>query len=278
LIADLSISKYYMIHLTQIAGRGQFLRLSFLILVIASLSSCIATKKVAFVDSSKKVTGTYTPQIWSYKIQSGDRFYISIVDPLSAVTFGGGDLQNNTSNQQANFFMQQPTVNDYAVKVDGTVDIAIIGNVKLQGVELDSLPTYLAEKCEGYISNPQIKVFMMNFNVTVLGEVRSPGFYQLITNRPSFFDAIGLAGDLTDFANRTDIQVQRKGKNGQVIVENVNILDPGFISSPYYYLRPNDVIHIRPLKVKKYSTGNALPIILSTITTILTIFTIARSN
>lgn len=266
-----------MTHLIQITGKGNFYRLAFLVLVIASLSSCIATKKVAYVDGASKTTGVYPTNNWSYKIQPGDRFYISIVDPLLGVNFGGQDMQSNSTSQQANVFRQEPTIFDYLVKVDGTVDLPVIGNIKLQGVRLDSVHSHLTKKCEGYISNPQIRVFMMNYNVTVLGEVNEPGFYQLITDRPSFFDAIGLAGDLTDFANRSEVQIQRKGENGMVTVENVNILDPNFFTSPYFYLQPNDVIHVRQLKVKKYSNGNAFPLILSSVTAILTIFTLART-
>lgn len=254
-------------------------RILVIVIIIANFTSCIPTKKVAFVDNKEKSEGKYTTVNWSYKIQKGDRFYIKITDPLSNISLGNSEIQNNASNaNQGNFFQQQPTVNDYLVRIDGTVDLPILGSVRIEGIELDSLSNYLIQRCKGYISNPSIRIFMMNYNVTVLGEVNKPGFFQLLTDRPSFFDAIGLAGDLTDFANRSEVQFQRKDNDGNVVVKNLNVLDPDFISSPYYYVRPNDVIHIRPLKVKKFSNENALPLILSTITTILTILTIVRTN
>ena len=266
-------------HLNHSSTAITFSNFILILFTCSCLFSCISTKKVAFVDNEEKQEGIYKTEDWSYKIQNGDRFYISITDPLSNISLGASEIKNNvTSSTQGNFFQQQPTINDYLVRIDGTVDLPIIGRIKIAGIELDSLSYYLTEKCEGYISNPSIRVFMMNYNVIVLGEVNKPGFYQLLTNKPNFFDAIGLAGDLTDFANRSEVQIQRKNENGNVIVENVNLLDPGFISSPYYYTRPNDVIHIRPLKVKKFSNENALPLILSTITTLFTIFTISRSN
>lgn len=248
------------------------------LLCICFISSCIPTKKVAFVDNKENETGKYSPNIWSYKVKEGDRFYIKITDPLSEVSLGEGDIKSGGNASQGNVIIQQPTINDFVIQADGTIDLPILGEIQIGGTELSKLSDLIRDKCKGFIANPSIKVFMTNYNVTVLGEINNPGFYQLITQQPSFFDAIGLAGDLTDFANRSEIQFQRKDNQGNLVVDYVDILDPNFISSPYYYIHPNDVIHIRPLKVKKYSNGNALPLILSTITTILTIFTIARTN
>lgn len=148
------------------------------ILILSSfLSSCIATKKVAFVDNKESQSGKYSTGEWNYKVKPGDRFYINITDPISSISLGGSNIGNSTlRGAQGNVVTQQPTINDYVIQRDGTIILPVLGSVKVEGVKLIDLSNYLIKECEGYISNPSIKVFMTNYNVTVLGEVRVPGF------------------------------------------------------------------------------------------------------
>ena len=280
LFAVLSMSKSYMIHLTKKLYKDMFFRLALLTFVFASLSSCIATKKIVYVeeDGTTNTVQTYTPQNWVYKINPGDRFYIKITDPLSNVSLGienGG--ASTEGGQQSNIIFQSPSIHDYLVNESGYIDIPLLGEIDAKGKTISELTSHIKESCKGYISNPSIKLYMTNYNVTVLGEVNSPSFLQIITHNPTFFDAIGLSKDLTDFGDRKRIKVIRKvGEN--VTVAYVDVTDPAFIASSYYYLQPNDVIHVMPLKVKKYNRDNALPLLLSSIATILTIITIASTK
>ena len=246
-----------------------------LLFITLFLSSCISTNKIVYLNDDGK-EGAYDVSNWEHKIQVGDRFSFNLNKSDAEITLESSELISGTDPVRTNILPQMPSVSDYVVKSDGTLDLPMIGKTMVIGKTLDELPDFVTQQYKGYLSNPSVKIFMTNYNVTVLGETFQPGFYQLITHRPTFFDAIGLSGDLTDFADRSSIQFIRKSE-GKVIIEYVNVKDPNFIFSPYYYIHPNDVIHIRPLKVKKFRDGNALPLILSTITTIFTLFTLART-
>jgi polysaccharide export outer membrane protein len=247
-----------------------------LISITLYLSSCIATKRVVYVEDKKKEdkSETYTTQELVYKIIPGDRFYIKITDPLSTISLGTSDVSSATkSSISANIIIQSPSVQDYLVNENGSIDYPLLGEIKAEGKTIAELITHIKESCKGYIGNPSVKLYMTNYNVTVLGEVNNPNRFQMITYKPTFFDAVGLANDLTDFADRKRVKIIRTSGD-KVSVNYIDVTNPSFISSPYYFLQPNDVIHVMPLKVKKINRDNALSLVLSSIATIFTIITI----
>lgn len=265
-----------MIHQSNYKTKSKLSCFLILFSLIVSFSSCIATKKVVYVEKSANdnSTQTYSPQSWKHKIEVGDRFYINVTDPLSEVSLGINAVNPSTKmGQQSNIILQSPSIQDYLVKENGKIDIPLLGEIEAEGKTISELTTFIKESCKGYISNPSVKLFMTNYNVTVLGEVFRPDMFQLVTQNPNFFDAIGLAGDMTDFANRKRVKIIRK-VGDKVEIAYVDITDPNFISSPYFFLHPNDIIHIMPLKVKKFSSDSGLPILLSSIVTLVTLITI----
>lgn len=238
-------------------------------------TSCIPTKKVVYLEDKEGKSGNYGTQKWEYKIKAGDRFYIKIIDPLANLSLGSAANTSDNGGQNVNLIQQIPSVQDYLVLEDGTIDIPPLGKISAVGKTTAELISFLKEESKGYMPNASIRLFMTNYNVTVLGEVNTPGFYQLITNQPTFFDAMGLASDLTDFANRKRVKFIRKDGE-KVSITYWDVTDPNFLNSPYYYIQPNDVIHVMPLKVKKFSSDNALPLFLSVVTTIITVISITR--
>jgi polysaccharide export outer membrane protein len=244
----------------------------FFLLLFSFMCSCIPTRRVTYV-SGVEDGAEFTVKDLNYRVAPGDRFYIQIVDPLANSALSGMESGSSSSQQTANLLNQSPSVHDYIVKEDGKIDYPLIGQIDAEGKTMEELRAEIYAKCKGYITNPSLKLYMTNYNVTVLGEANTPGFYQLITDAPTIFDAIGVANDLTDFANRKEVKLIRKSTNG-VSVHYIDLTSTEFIQSPYFYIQPNDVIHIAPLKVKKFSSDNALPLVLSFITTLITIISV----
>jgi polysaccharide export outer membrane protein len=249
-------------------------RFNFLLLLLSLLwlSSCIPTKKVVYLENfDGKESEQYDITTWEYKVQPGDRFFVKIIDPMQGLTFGENVVRIQESQTQAqNIIQQVPSVHDFQIDEDGILDLPKIGKVEAANKTVSELRKSIIQACEGYISNPTIKLYMTNYNITLLGEFNAPGFYQLIPENPTFFEAVGLGGDLTDFADRKKVKLIRK-IDGRVKVFYLDVTDPAFASSPYFYMQPNDVIHVMPLKVKKFSSDNALPLLLSSLTVIVTL-------
>lgn len=106
-----------------------------------------------------------------------------------------------------------------------------------------------------YLKESVVIVKMVNFYVTMLGEVRRPGEYKIYQDELNIFEAISLAGDLTDFANRNEVKLIRQTKDGSKVI-GIDMTDADILASDYYYMMPNDIIYVEPLKGKQFTFAN----------------------
>ncbi|HCQ17545.1 MAG TPA: hypothetical protein DIU20_14850, partial [Cryomorphaceae bacterium] len=205
-----------MIHKLLTRGKNRFSLPFFLFIstVFLVFTGCIPTKKIVYVEAEEGGKTEHQVQSWEYHIKTGDRFYIKVTDPETSISFSQSTAGIAAQGDKTNNLVQQgPSVHDYLVTEDGQIDYPVLGKIPAEGKTIQELITFIEEKSKGYYSNPSVKVFMTNYNVTVLGEVNNPGTYQLITNHPTFFDAVGQARDLTDYANRSSVKIIRKRGN-----------------------------------------------------------------
>jgi polysaccharide export outer membrane protein len=168
----------------------------------------------------------------------------SYFNPLSG--FGTGTT---------NILRDNPEVLGYLVDANGEIEMPIIGAVKVAGLTIPQIKTLLKEKLEKYLEKPSVRVVLKNFKVSILGEVKLPGIYFVINERLSFPEAIAMAGDLTIFGKRENILIVRE-ENGKKEFANVDMTQRNFFESPYYYLHPNDVLYVEPVKAKVESSDN----------------------
>ena len=108
-----------------------------------------------------------------------------------------------------------------------------------------------------FLSKPTVTVKLSNRFVTILGEVRAPGHYPYSEEKLTIFEALGMAGDITDFGNRKKVSITRNENDVNKLV-SLDLTDPGIASSEYLYIRPNDVIYVKPLR-KKFWAMNEFP-------------------
>ena len=111
----------------------------------------------------------------------------------------------------------------------------------------------LTEKISAYVKSPIVTIQIKNFKVSVLGEVNRPGTVNVPNERLSVLDALGMAGDLTIYGNRTNVLLIRDN-NGRKEYHRFDLTSAEMLTSPYYYLQQNDVLYIEPNKARK---GNA---------------------
>lgn len=140
-------------------------------------------------------------------------------------------------------------VQGYQVSSIGTIEMPVIGTVKAAGLTERSLQTLLAQKLTDYVKNVSVVVRFLQFNVNVLGEVKVPGMQRFLTDRVTVLDAIGSAGDLTDYGRRDDVTVIRE-EQGNRIYHTIDLRSKTIFESPVYVLQPNDVVYVSPNKYK----------------------------
>jgi len=252
------------------------LNLYFLFFVSIFFASCVSNKRLVYFQDKtlSKPQDTNTNSVKdrsksTYLIQAGDILYIQITsltigNPLNSTTIMNPDqTQSLGMGVNVNPFTKGYTVND-----DGVVDLPVLGKVKVRGKTMSQVEGEVQKLAIEYFPESSAKVMLLDFYVTVLGEVTRPGTFNIFDNEITLTEALGLAGDLTYFGNRNNIKIVRT-KEGKTEVFHVDITNEKFLGSEFYFLQPNDLVYVRPYKSKKFLQSNSLPLTLSAISTLI---------
>lgn len=239
--------------------------------VFASLLvvSCKQTSQIAYIanayrDSPSPITGQF-----SKGIQPNDLLgiYVESETPESTIQFN----QETNKIAVANGTVMNPgsyagTVSGYLVNHDGDIIFPVLGKLHVAGMTHNQLSAMLEKKLvdEGHILDPVVTVKLMNFKVSVLGEVARPGQLTVSGERITIFEALSMVGDLTIYGQRTNVTIVRE-ENGTRVVSTVDLTSDRIFDSPYYYLHQNDVVYVEPNDQKKRSAESNTPMIMSLI-------------
>ena len=166
----------------------------------------------------------------------------------------------------------------YLVDYNGNIEFPVLGTLHIAGMTRIGLTTMLKEKISEYAKDPIINIRLINFTVTVIGEVSSPGTFTIQNERISLPEALGLAKDLTIFGKRQNVLLIRE-VDGRKKFAKIDLTSVNSVSSPLYYLQQNDVIVVEPnnsrIRSSNYNQNNAVLIsAIGTLTTIVAVFLI----
>ena len=225
-----------------------------LMIVTSSLTSCVSQKKMLYFQNETMLNDSTFTSIeyenerhFDYKVQPGDILYIRIasLDEKFAAYFNTINIgSTNTSNSSM-------YLNGYNVDAEGYIDLPIVGRVQVKDHTVSEIQEIVQSSMNEYLKETVVYVKLGAFNLTILGEVARPGQYQVYQSDINIFQAIALAGNATDFANKSKIKIIHQTPKGSQIVR-ININDADVLSSPHYYLKPNDIVYVEPLKSKQY--------------------------
>jgi polysaccharide export outer membrane protein len=139
----------------------------------------------------------------------------------------------------------------------GSLELPYIGTVILKGLTISEAEALIKSKLTGYFETPVVRIQLLNFNFTILGEVRKEGRYTTYDPNTTIIDALAISENLTDYADRSKIKVIRtEGTQAKVLY--INILSEDLLGQSGYYIRPNDVIIVPPLRAR-YAGKYVLP-------------------
>ncbi len=235
------------------------------VLLLVTVTSCVNTKRATYFNDIQN--SVHSDQAIDPTIQKNDQLSIIVtsLNPEATEVFNKPN-ESVISHSSGNGVSSITT--GYLVDNQGNISFPIIGNVKAEGLTLDQLAVKLSTTLSErkLLIDPIVNVRLMNFRVTVLGEVGRPTVVTATNGKLSFLEALGMAGDLTIYGKRDNVLLIRV-ENGQKIVRRIDLMSPDFVSkSPYYYLKTNDVIYVEANKQKISSTTTlrqTLPAILS---------------
>lgn len=162
---------------------------------------------------------------------------------------GATTISNSSSKVSANV-----TYEGYVVRQDGTIDFPVLGAIEVVGLTREQIASKIKAQLESVMPDPVVTVTLLNFYVTVIGEVARPGTYNFPGDRLTILEALGFAGDLTVYGNREKVMVIRE-ENGVRHVELLNLKSKDVFSSPYFYLQQNDVVYVEAVGARAKSVS-----------------------
>lgn len=245
--------------------KGKFLPRVVFLLYILVLSSCQSYKKIPYLQKgwsdSTLIKLKTAKKFTDIKYKADDVLAITVNavnEPSVASAFNlplqpTPDQTTYAINQNASIMMAYNGNGGgrqtYLVSKDGYIEFPMIGKIKVGGMTRDDLESYLKEHLKKYIKeDPVITIRLMNYKISVLGEVSHPGEYSVDRDRINILQALSLAGDMTIYGVRDNVILVREEENGNSKLVRLNLNDVNLVSSPYYYLQQNDVVYVQPNK------------------------------
>lgn len=186
-----------------------------------------------------------------YRVQPGDNLYIRVVTfdektttLLNPLTTGG---RASSNANDAGIYLESYTINDA-----GYLDFPMTGELYVRNMNVNEIRDLINEKLKEYLLELVVIVKLVNYNLTMLGEVKRPGQYKVYQTDINLFEAVSMAGDLTDFANRNKVAIIRQTKAGSEVIY-VDMTKRDILASEYYYLKPNDIVYAPPVRGKQFA-------------------------
>ncbi|MDQ5928871.1 MAG: polysaccharide biosynthesis/export protein [Bacteroidota bacterium] len=235
--------------------------------------SCASKKEIVYYQNIDGVNASQNIASYEVKIQPDDLLMIivSAEDPEIAIPF---NLMSVTVPNTANLMAAagQQTMQSYLVDRSGNIEFPVLGKLQVGGLTRTEVLQSLKDKIGVYIKNPIINLRIMNFKVSLQGEVNLPGTYSVTSERVTLIEALSMAKDLTIYGKRKNILVIRE-INGAKSYNRVDITKADFINSPFYYLAQNDVIYVEPnnTKVNAAAVGPNTSVIISAISILISL-------
>jgi polysaccharide biosynthesis/export protein len=251
--------------------------LSLLVVSVLVFGSCVTNKKYQMMQKndvnkqnmpSDSVFRKYLIEPFDYKIQTNDILSVRF-ESLTPKEFDFLSKGNDATMGNAVLVGGALLVGDI-VDENGEIPYPVVGKVKVIGLTIFEAQEYLQTLASKYLEGPIVKVRLLNYRITVLGELNREGVVLINNNRVSILEAIGLAGGLTDLADKSSIKlIRQKGNSSEVVY--LNLLDENFINSPYYYVYQNDVLIVPALRQRPFRKyfGQNISLIISSISLLL---------
>jgi polysaccharide biosynthesis/export protein len=225
--------------------------LFFILLIIASCSTPLS--KVTYLNGIEPgLTYIAGPVPEEYRIRPNDQLFIQVIsdDPLNAAFLNLIDTQRGSIGN-ASTSMELIT---YLVDVEGKISYPQLGDIVVADKTVSEVRDIIQSKVDSYLESASVFVKLVNRNITVLGEVKAPGQKLMVKNQLTIFEALGTAGDITDYGNRLNVKLIRELPDGKHVAE-LNLTDPNIIYSPYYYILPHDIVYVEH-STKVYGAKN----------------------
>lgn len=219
----------------------------FFIIVFILISSCTDQKKLIYFQgklADSESNKSYNPTLKT--------------DDIVSVTVMGSDAEavkpfnfpvTNVNQNLGGYSQGTPSPPGYLIDKEGNIDFPVVGKIKFAGLNRSDAVDSLKKRLNAYLTKPTVLIRILNYKITVLGEVRNPGTFTIPNERVTLPEALGIAGDLLITGVRKNVMVIRD-VDGKKTETRVDLTSKDLFSSPVYYLSQNDVVYVTPNRAK----------------------------
>jgi polysaccharide export outer membrane protein len=279
------LGQFYLSIETQSPMYKTYKKNQFLILIIFNaiiLTSCVSQKEITYFQSNEAMGDNLEmviDQNYIAKIQTGDilGIYVSSLSPEASAMFNpfsSTQIAASMSNQNIQSNAPIPATG-FLVDDNGNIVLPLIGKIKLGGKTTKDATDIVKNMLDTYLQQPTVNIRILNFKISVLGEVTRPSVYTVPNEKITLTEALSLAGDLTIHGKRTNVLIIRE-TDGKKEFSRIDLTKRDVFNSPYYYLHPNDVIYVEPGKGKTTATDRTVqlaPLVISALTLVTVLLT-----
>ena len=222
------------------------------LVVVSLFSSCQSYKKVPYLQDAEVVSQVRQEEsLYDAKIMPKDllTIVVSCTSPELAIPFNlTVATQNNVATTSTTI---QPVLQQYLVDNEGKINFPVLGELKVGGLTKRQAEAMIVDKLKPYLKEtPIVTVRMVNYKISVIGEVARPGTFTISNEKVNLLEALAMAGDMTVWGLRDNVKLIREGADGRQQIITLDLNKAETILSPYYWLQQNDIVYVTPNKAK----------------------------
>lgn len=238
-----------------------------IILLMALMVSCVPKKQLSYFNDINELEPGINPRTQK-TIMPFDKLYVKVlsIDPQTSLIFNSTDEMRS-----AGYGNGMASIIGYLVDEKGNINFPFVGDINVGGMTTGQAGIKIQTALSDYVSNISVVVKYVDNQVTIMGEVQRQGVFGFSQDKLNIYEALGLGGGITRYGDRKNVILVRH-EGDQVKHYRLNLTDSKISSKDYYYIYPNDVIVVEPLKAISSSYANiTYTTILSSVTTLLAI-------
>lgn len=225
------------------------------LLLVVLLASCQSYKKVPYLqDAEKMELTTQQEKMYDAKIMPKDllTIVVSCTSPELAVPFNLTVASpTSIASSSSSYTTTQPVLQPYLVDNDGNINFPVLGELKVGGLTKKEAEQMIIDKLKPYMKEtPIVTVRMVNYKISVIGEVLRPGTFTISNEKVNLLEALAMAGDMTVWGLRDNVKLIREDATGKQQIITLDLNKTETILSPYYWLQQNDIVYVTPNKAK----------------------------
>ncbi|MBX7203039.1 MAG: polysaccharide biosynthesis/export family protein [Bacteroidia bacterium] len=221
-----------------------------LALISLGIQSCVSRQKMVYFQHDEKVTLPDSNRFYSPKLRPDDLvgIFITASDPATAMPFN--PFPEGVNSQPPNYANGVAVKYGYLIDAEGNIEFPVLGKLQLEGLTRAEASNLIKDKLKAYLQEPIVTMRILNFKVTILGDVRNPGTFNVPNERLTLPEALGLAGDLNMTGLRNNLLVIRE-QGGVRKSYRIDLTSNEIFTSPVYFLQQNDVIYVEPNQAQR---------------------------